>query len=76
MMKLGVVLTKDGKAKEALDHFFKLEKKEPDNLDVKFHMAHCFIDINQMYRAEKALRNILEIDPDNVKAREILKSLI
>jgi CheY-like chemotaxis protein len=76
MMKLGITLTKAGKPKEALIYFFKIEKREPDNLALKFHMAHCFIDINQMYRAEKALRDILEIDPDNVNAREILKSFI
>lgn len=76
MMKLGVVLTEDGKTKEALDYFSDVEKREPQNLDAKFYMAHCFIDIDQIYRAEKALRDILEIDPGNVKAKEILKTLL
>ena len=76
MMKLGIVLTKDGKTLEALEYFSKVEEREPNNLAVKFHMAHSYIDIDQMYRADKTLRDILEIDPDNVKAKEILKTFI
>lgn len=76
MMKIGVLLTKIGKTNEALDYFFRVEEREPQNLDVKFHMAHGFIDIDQVYRAEKALRDVLAIDPDNTKAREILKTLL
>ena len=76
MMKLGVVMTKEGKILEALDYFSKVEKREPHNLEVKLHMAHSYISIDQMYRADKVLRDILKIDPDNIQAKEILKTLL
>ncbi len=75
MMKLGLVLENTGAHLEAIQYFSEIEKKAPDNMEAMFHLAQNYLAVNQPFRADKVLRSILDKDPENVRAREILKTI-
>lgn len=75
MMNLGMILEKSGEHLEAAKYFSDVEKKEPENLEAKFHLADSYLAAEQPFRADQVLRNILKIDPENERAREIIKKI-
>lgn len=75
MMNIGVILERTGEHLEAVKHFSEVEKKEPENLEAKFHLAENYIAAQQPFRADQVLSNILEIDPENDRAREMIKKI-
>lgn len=75
LMKLGVILERTNEHLEAAKYFLEAGKKESENMEFKFHLADCYLAVQQLFRAEQVLRNILEIDPENGRAREMIKKI-
>ena len=73
MFKMGIVNEKLGKHREALSYLIEAGKKEKSNIEIKMHIAKNYMAIDQMLRAEQSLKAVLEIDPENNEAKELLK---
>jgi len=71
--KLGVVNENLGEPKKALEYFIAAGKQDTDNIDLKLKIAKNYIDSGQIIRAEQTLDQILKKDPENTKAKELLK---
>jgi len=73
MLKLGIANENLGKYRKALSYFIEALKEDKDNVEIKMHIAKNYIKIDQMPRAEQMLKSVLEIDPGNEEAKELLR---
>ena len=76
MFKIGIANEKIGNHTEALSYLTEAGKKDKDNVEIKMHIAENYIKIAQGLRAESALKSVLKIDPENRKAKELLKQCL
>ena len=76
MFKMGIANEKLGKHRDALRYLIEAGRKEKDNIEIKMHIAKNYMAIDQVFRAEQALKAVLEIDPENDEAKEFLKRTI
>jgi len=75
-IQLGTVFEAMGKPLKAVNWFVKAEEKDTTNLEIKFHIATNYLAARRLLRADQVLRNILRIDPDNERARVLLKKCV
>lgn len=75
LMNLGIIMEGKGEHMEATKYFSEVEKRDPGNMKAKFHIAENYIAAQQPFRADKVLRAILEIDPGNDRAREMIRKI-
>jgi DNA-binding response OmpR family regulator len=66
--KLGVATQKAGDYRNAIEFLNKAEHNFKEDIEIKFHLAECYIAIDQVLRADKKISEILQIDPDNEEA--------
>ncbi len=71
--KLGLTLEGMGDMGKAVIHLAGAEKAEPENLDIKIHLAKDYLDLNRHIWAEKTLKRLLNIDPKHKEALGLLK---
>ncbi len=76
LFKLGVIFEEIGKNEESLYYLTEAEKLDEKNPEIKIHLAVIYIDMGMLIRAEKPLKAVLEIDPENKKAEELLRQCI
>ena len=76
LFKLGVALEETGKHSKALTYLTRAEKEDRDNPDIKVHLARVYLTLGRPIRAEKALKEVLKVDPKNKKAMELLKECV
>jgi tetratricopeptide (TPR) repeat protein len=76
MFKLGKVHAAQGNQKEALKYYTQAEQHDDTNVDIKLGIAKIYIDQGMLIRAEKPLRAIQKLDPDNREAKELLRQCI
>ncbi len=75
LFKLGIASEKTGDHRKAIDFLNKAEKHSKNNIEIKFHIAECYLAIDQVLRADQKLSEILNIDPDNEKAKSYRQSI-
>ena len=74
--KVGAALEEIGKSSEALGYLVDAEKQDKDNLDVKMYIGRAYLAMGLPIRAEKALREILAVEPKNKTAKELLRKCV
>ena len=72
--KLAIVHLKLGETQKALDHFLITEKLDPNNYEIKLHIAKLYIELGQIFRADQALNDVLRLNPGNAEAQSLLKN--
>ncbi len=75
-LKLGVLLEELGEHSKALKHLANAEKEDSQNLDIKLHLARTYLALGKAIRAEKPLRDILEVNPKHEEAKNLLKNCV
>jgi tetratricopeptide (TPR) repeat protein len=76
MYKLGMVHAARGNQQEALKYYTQAEQQDDANVDIKLNIAKIYIDQGMLIRAEKPLRAVQKLDPDNKEAKELLRQCI
>ena len=76
MLKLGICHERRGNCREALTYLMNAEKKDKDNIEIKIHLAKNYIGIGQVLRSEHVLKSVMEIDPENAEAKELLRQSV
>ncbi len=71
--KLGKTLEKKGDIMEAVSCFDEAEKVDEENEDIKIHLAKNYLALNKPVLAEKTLKKVLKINPDNSLATDLLR---
>ena len=73
MFKLGIANENIGRPQKALSYLIKAGKINKDNIEIKMHIAKNYLEIGQRGRATEVLKSVLEIDPENQKAKDLLR---
>ncbi len=76
LKKLGFAIAKTGDNEKALEYLSQAEQLEPENFEIKLHIARIYIAKGMILRAEKPLKEILKVDPEHSEARELMKQCI
>lgn len=76
LFKLGLVSEQSGKPDDALKYFIEAEQLDDKDITVKLHIAKNYIARGKVLFAEKPIRAVLKIDPENQEARELLRQCI
>lgn len=75
LSKLGVATKKAGNHLKAIEFLNKAERNDKEDIEIKFHLAECYLAINQVLRADKKISEILHIDPNNEKAISLKQNI-
>ena len=75
-MKLGVLLEELGEHSRALTHLTNAEKEDSKNLEIKLHLARTYLALGKGIRAEKPLKDILEVNPNHEEAKSLLRTCV
>lgn len=73
--KAGLAFLKAGAYKEAIRHYTKAVKREPDNAKYRFNLAFALEQSGQFDKARSMLHTLLKANPDHVEAQEFLDRL-
>ena len=76
LFKLGKILERLGKRSKAIAHLVKASQIDDKNLDIKLHLAEDYLSLKKPMLAEKSLKEVINADPDNKFAKELLKQCI
>ncbi|MBW2107473.1 MAG: response regulator [Deltaproteobacteria bacterium] len=74
--RLGITFRELGQFGKALTYLTRAEEQSPKDLALKIHLAKVYLAMGKVIRAEKALKQVLKIDPDNEQAWELIKKCI
>jgi len=75
-LQLGTTLTELGQYPKALTFLKRTEKEDKNNLAVKMVIAKAYLGLGKAIRAEKALKELLKSDPDNIEALDLMRQCI
>jgi len=73
---LGVTFQELEEYSKALTYLSRAERDDGQNLEVKLHLAEVYLALGKSIRAEKSLKDILKVDPQNTRAIDLLKKCI
>lgn len=76
LFKLGNTLEKLGEAKRAVNHLVRAGQLDNQNIEIKIHLARNYLTLKKPILAEKPLREVINANPDNELARELLKQCV
>ncbi len=71
--KLGKTLEKLGQTNKAATYLINAAGIDKENVDIRLHLAKSYLTADKTVLAEKPLKEILKISPDNKQAKELLK---
>jgi tetratricopeptide (TPR) repeat protein len=71
--KLGELLEKMSEVKKAIDYLEKASNLDDENIITKIHLAKNYLALKKPMMAEKSLKIILDRNPNNELAIELLK---
>jgi tetratricopeptide (TPR) repeat protein len=75
MVKLGMAYERLGQYKKALKILIDAEKKNMDNIEIKMNISKIYFKTNQLLRAEHMLKSVVQIDPEQKEAQELLQQV-
>ncbi|MFH1349667.1 MAG: response regulator [Pseudomonadota bacterium] len=70
---LGKTLEKLGQINKAVTYLINAAGIDKENVDIRLHLAKSYLTADKTILAEKPLKEILKISPDNKQAKELLK---
>jgi CheY-like chemotaxis protein len=73
LLKLAILLEKLGDRPKAITHLVRASNIDQDNMDIKIRLARNYLALKKPILAERPLRDIINKNPDNEAARELLK---
>jgi len=71
--KLGKTLEKLGQTNKAATYLINAAEIDKENVDIKLHLAKSYLTADKTILAEKPLKEILKINPNNKQAKDLLK---
>jgi len=76
LFELGKVLDKQGESNRAIVYLQRAGEIDKQNESLRIHLATIYLNIKKPMLAEKPLRELIKINPDNEEARELLKRCV
>jgi len=74
--KLGKALENLGDIEKAITYLIKAGKIDKENAGINIHLAKDYLTLGKPIYAEKAIKEILKINPSHKVARELLKQCV
>ena len=71
--KLAKALENLGNIKKAITYLVRADGADKKNIEIKIHLAKNYLTLGKPIFAEKALKKVLRISPDNLLAKELLR---
>lgn len=75
LFKLGQLL-EDDNINKAVHHLNRANQIDKDNVEIKLHLAKNYLALDKPILAETPLREVININPDNKTAKELLKQCL
>lgn len=76
LFKLGQALEKLGEISRAVPHLIRASKIEKEHVNIRIHLAKDYLLLQKPLLAERPLREIINSNPDNELAKELLKQCL
>lgn len=76
LFKLGKTLENLDEIKKAVTCLVKASVIDKENIEIKIHLAKDYLSLGKPIFAEKALKNILKINPNHKEAKELLRKCV
>ncbi len=73
LFKLGKALEDLGEISGAVPYFVRASEIDKENMDIKIHLARNYLTLNKPILAERPLKDIINANPDNEQAQELLR---
>ncbi len=74
--KVGILKNRTGAHMSALSHMQAAEKHDKDDIGIKLEIADILIKLDQSFRADSMLREILKTDPGNKRAKQLVSMCV
>lgn len=76
LFKLGLQLEKIKEMNKAIAHLTRASQIDNENVEIRIHLARDYISINKPMLAERPLKEIMNIEPENETAQELLRQCL
>ena len=76
LFKLGKQLEKINEISRAVTHLMRASQLDKENPDIRIHLAKNYLALKKPMLAERPLKEVIEIQPDNEVAKELLRQCI
>jgi CheY-like chemotaxis protein len=73
LLKLAIILEKLGDVSKAITHLVRASEIDKESVDIKIRLAKNYLALKKPILAERPLRDIINKNPDNELAQELLK---
>ncbi|RJP82473.1 MAG: response regulator [Desulfobacteraceae bacterium] len=73
ILKIGHIYERLHDHEKAIHYLSQAENLMNEDVDIKISLAKIFMSLGQMFRAETKLRDVLELDPRNGEAKDLLR---
>ena len=71
----GVQLFQLGRYQDAISYFKKTLQEIPEDFNAIFHLAHCYLNLDDLEKSEEMANALLRIDPDDENAYFLLSQI-
>ena len=71
--RLGLNLEKTGDLRKAVTYLVQAEAEDKENTEIKIHLAKNYLALEKPIMAERPLKEVLKLNPENELANELLK---
>ncbi len=76
LLKLGIQLEKINEISRAVTHLTRASQLDNKNTDIRIHLARDYLALKKPMLAERPLKEIIKIQPDNETAKELLRQCL
>jgi tetratricopeptide (TPR) repeat protein len=76
LFKLGKTFEKLGEPSRAVTHLTRASQIDKGNIDIKIHLAKSYLNLKKPFLAERPLREIINANPNNELAQELLRQCV
>ena len=76
LFKLGKQLEKLNEISRAVTHLTRASQLDKENMEIRIHLAKDYLAMNKPMLAERPLREVINFQPDNEVARELLRECL
>lgn len=76
LLKLGKQLEMKNEISKAVTHLNRASQLDKENIEVRIHLGKDYLTLKKPMLAERPLREILEMEPGNEIARELLRQCL
>ena len=76
LLKLGIQLEKINEISRAVTHLTRASQLDNKNTDIRIHLARDYLALKKPMLAERPLKEIIKVEPDNEAAKELLRQCL